>query len=390
MDSMNDWQEQLILTAENTLKKLQHEHEAYLEEEKQDRFTTYAELVSEDDWQHRDDILEQYEKLTRQTELFSFDVFDMQFDEKRKDLLANAAIMPADVRDKLRAYLESQQDDFKVGGLFTAKKKTAEEKARRQEDAYAGFNHVVQSQITGHIKALMKQALKDVGALNDERAASIDKKEFNFPFSIIEEQVQKSAVITGDAVLNFANRVSEATKRYFVQTTDAWKLEQKETLEQVAREAAAPVKLKINAMSEKVNALQHIMQIEKFQVFNNTLMKQVSNEIRAESKIYLENWKREHEQALKDIRPFDESMLQLKNQETEIAAEQTEEKAGTGLNVDTVTEKALKTAHIIKDVQGFKEVSSFLTKKWNVCKNVTLRLPYSVHSVRVNQAFRML
>ena len=43
-------------------------------------------------------------------------------------------------------------------------------------------------------------------------------------------------------------------------------------------------------------------------------------------KIYLENWKREHEQALKDIRPFDESMLQLKNQETEIAAEQTEER----------------------------------------------------------------
>src|SRR5690606_18813434 len=33
------------------------------------------------------------------------------------------------------------------------------------------------------------------------------------------------------------------------------------------------------------------------------------------------------------------------------------------LNVDKVTEKALKTAHIIKDVQGFKEVSSFLTKK---------------------------
>lgn len=128
MDSMNDWQEQLILTAENTLKKLQHEHEAYLKEEKQDRFETYAEIVSEDDWQHRDDILEQYEKLTRQTELFSFDVFDKQFDEKRKDLLANAAIMPADVREKLRAYLESQQEDFKVGGYLPRKRKRLKRK----------------------------------------------------------------------------------------------------------------------------------------------------------------------------------------------------------------------------------------------------------------------
>lgn len=150
-----------------------------------------------------------------------------------------------------------------MGGLFTAKKKTAEAKVQRQEDAYAAFNHVVQSQITGHMKALMKNALKDVGALNDERAAAIDAKEFNFPFSIIEEQVQKSAVITGDAVLNFANRVSEAVKRYFIQMTDAWKIEQQSTLEQVAIEAAAPVKLKINAMTEKVEALNQIIKIEK-------------------------------------------------------------------------------------------------------------------------------
>ena len=86
----------------------------------------------------------------------------------------------------------------------------------------------------------MKNALKDVGALNDTRAAAIDAKEFNFPFSVIEDQVQKSTVITGDAVLNFANRVSEAVKRYFIQMTDAWKVEQKSTLEQVAAEAAAP------------------------------------------------------------------------------------------------------------------------------------------------------
>lgn len=37
MDSMEDWQDQLVQTAENTLKKLQHEHENYLIEEKQDR-----------------------------------------------------------------------------------------------------------------------------------------------------------------------------------------------------------------------------------------------------------------------------------------------------------------------------------------------------------------
>ena len=363
MDSMNDWQEQLILTAENTLTKLQHEHENYLVEEKQSRFETYSEVVTEDDWASHQDILEQYDKLTRQTELFSFEQWDKLFDENRKELLANAAIMPSDVREKLRSYLESQQEGFKVGGLFTAKKKTAEERERRKEDAFVSFNHVVQSQITGHMKALMKTALKDVGALTDERAAATDAKVFNLPMSVLEDQVQKNTVVTGDAVLNFANRVSEAAKRYFIQTTDAWKLEQKSTLEQVASEVAAPVKLKINAMAEKVQALQHILQIEQFEAFNKKVMTQVSNELRAESKVHLEKWTRDHEQALKDIRPFDESMLMPKEQQLEEQEQQAGERVGAGLSADAVIQKALKTAQVVSDVQGFKEVASFLTKK---------------------------
>ena len=43
-----------------------------------------------------------------QTELFSFEQFEETFEEKRKEFLENAAIMPADFREKLRAYLESQ------------------------------------------------------------------------------------------------------------------------------------------------------------------------------------------------------------------------------------------------------------------------------------------
>lgn len=223
MDSMEDWQDQLVQTAENTLKKLQHEHENYLIEEKQDRIQTYEEVLAADEWENRADILEQYDKLTRQTELFSFEQWNETFEENRKELLANAVIMPADLRDKLRSYLESKQEGFKVGGLFSAKRKTEEERRRRIEEAYAAYETVVQSQITGHIKSLMKTALKDVGALTEERGGAIDEKSFDIPFTVIEEQVQSGALVTGDAVLNFANRVSEATKRYFIRMTDDWK-----------------------------------------------------------------------------------------------------------------------------------------------------------------------
>ncbi|UZM96974.1 hypothetical protein OL548_16705 [Lysinibacillus sp. MHQ-1] len=62
-----------------------------------------------------------------------------------------------------------------------------------------------------------------MGALNEERASAIDAYPFDLPFALIEQQVQAGALLTGDAVLNFANRVAEATKRYFIQETDSWK-----------------------------------------------------------------------------------------------------------------------------------------------------------------------
>ena len=363
MDSMEDWQEQLVVTAKNTLVKLHHEHEAFLAEEKRDLFDRYQELLSEDDWQHREDLLEQYDKLTRQTELFSFEQWNERFEEKRKDILDNAAIMPADFRDKLRSYLESRQEGFKVGGFFSAKKKTAEEKQHRIEEANASYQKILQTQLTGHMKSLMKQALKDVGALTDERATQIDERAFNVPFAVIEEQVPSNVMVTGDAVLNFANRVAEATKRFFIRETDAWKDEQQPVLKQVAQEAAAPVQLKINAMKDKINAIKEIQAIDEQKRFSDQQMKQSTKEVRSAAKAQNALWEKEYAQALADIRPFEESMLAPKEEKREVAEEREQVQAGTAHHTESVVANALKTAQAVGNVQGFKEVANYLTKK---------------------------
>lgn len=363
MDSMEDWQEQLVATAKNTLIKLHHEHEAFLAEEKQDLFETHQELISEDDWAHREDLLEQYDKLTRQTELFSFEQWNDRFEEHRKDILDNAAIIPADFREKLRSYLESREEGFKVGGFFSAKKKTEEEKQRRIEDANASYQTILQSQLTGHMKSLMKQALKDVGALTDERAAQIDARPFQVPFSVIEDQVQSNVMVTGDAVLNFANRVAEATKRYFIRETDAWKDEQQAVLKQVAEEAAAPVQMKINAMKDKIQAIKEIQAIDGQKQFSDQQMKQSSKEVRSAAKTQVAAWQTDYEQALADIRPFNESMLATKEQKQEVIEEDAHVQAGASHNTEAVVANALKTAQAVGNVQGFKEVANYLTKK---------------------------
>ena len=363
MDSMENWEEQLIATAENTLKKLHDEHVNYLNEEKKSLLEMNDELITAEDWAGRDDLLEQYDKLTRQTELFSFEQFEATFDEKRKDILSNAILVPSDFRDKLRDYLESRQEGFKVGGLFTAKKKTAEERERRIEEVKSAYATIVQSQLTGLIKSLMKQSLRDVSALTDERAAAIDAQDFTVPFSAIEEQVPANVMVTGDAVLNFANKVAEATKRFFTRETDAWKKSQQSMLEEVAQATSAPTQLKINAMKAKVEAIREALSFDDKQDFAKKQMTQSSKDLRAIGRETVSAWEQKHAQALADIRLFDESMLKKKEQQVEQLEQQQVQAVGNGLQAEVVAAQALKTADAVSQIQGFDEVATFLKKK---------------------------
>ncbi|MEO4052927.1 dynamin family protein [Solibacillus sp. CAU 1738] len=363
MDSMSDWQEQLIGTAKNTLEKLQHEHEKYLEEEKQDRLSTYEDVLPLEDWENRADILDQYDQLALQTELFSFEQWKAIFEEKRKDLLANAAIMPADFREKLRSYLESKQDNFKVGGLFSAKRKTEEERSRRIEEANTAYQTILQSQVIGHIKSLMKESLKNVGALTEERATAIDTYAFNVPFTVIEEQIQPGSLVTGDALLNFANRVAEATKRFFIRATDEWQEAQKPILAEVAAEASAPVKLKINSMQKKIDAIRQVQELDHQKAYSDREITQATNETRSEAKAQNAKWLADFESALAEIRPFDDTMLTPKEQQ-QVMEETALQTASTAqLQTESVVANAIKTANAVREVQGFAEVAKFLTKK---------------------------
>jgi len=362
-DSMNDWQEQLLLTAENTLKKMHDEHIDYLIEEKSQLFDEYAEILPQDDFDNRQDILEQYEKLKLQTELFSFENWSDTFKDNRKELLDNAAIIPADFREKLRLYLESQQPGFKVGGLFSAKKKTEEEINRRKTDLYEQYKSIVSSQIIGHLKALMKQSLKDVGALTEQYVTEIDAIEFALPFSIIEDQIHQGALLTGDALLNFANRVSEATKRYFIQETDMWKDLQEDMLNEVAQASIAPVSGKLNALTEKVTAINHILEMDDRKQFAEKQMILVNKETRENANKQSYQWKKEFEKDLQEIRLFDPSMLNSAKKEELTVESNAKEIAVEKVNGEEVIHAAIRTANAVGKINGFEEVSTYLMKK---------------------------
>ncbi|MBK3494947.1 dynamin family protein [Viridibacillus sp. YIM B01967] len=362
MSSMDGWQEQLIATAKKTLQQLNKEHEEYLQVTKQEIFDTNEETLPFADWENRQELKEQFANIKRQLELYSVVKWKESFEQQRQELLENAGIMPYELRDKLKLYLESMQQDFKVGVFFSAKK-TVAEKELRKEELYKLYQLIITSQISGHMLTMMKKSLKDVGALTDDLSLEIDKIEFDVPFETIQDQVKKDALATGDALLNFANRVSEATKRWFTRTTDEWKDDKATFIEQLSFGSVEPLKKKEAMLSEKVDVIKEIEHVEEQEQFYVKKAAASTSVLNKDADNYVASWTKEHSEAFAKIRLFDPSMLE---QEEDSSIEETQnEEVQNGITVQTTTavHHAIRTANAVANVQGFKEVSNYLKNK---------------------------
>ncbi len=362
MDSMDGWQDAIVTNGENTLKQLLAEHEAYLAQQKQEIYDNSLDVVTEDDWIRKEDILAEYDTVLRQLELYSVDEWEINYNTKVDELLENAVLMPFELRDLLGKYAESKQTDFSVGGLFGKKKKTEAEREKRQQELYAKYKEVVGSQISGHMLNIMKQSLKDVGALSDAESLAIDDFTFDIPFSVIEGEVRTNAV-AGDALINFANRVVSATRIWFKRETDDWKQHKKSLIEELAMTHIEPLKKKKRTLEEKVAIIREYNKVEgqeKYFAIQQTVDIHTLNQ---EADKLTSNWIKERREAYDKMRHFDPSML-AQEEETQ-AVEHIEELTQGEYNVQlsATIEHALRTANAVEPIDGFEEVSAYLKNK---------------------------
>lgn len=362
MDSMDGWQDSLVSNGENTLKQLLAEHEAYLAQQKQEIYDNSLDVVTEDDWVRKDDILAEYDTVMRQLELYSVDEWEINYNTKVDELLENAVLMPFELRDLLGKYAESKQADFSVGGFFGKKKKTEAEREKRQQELYAKYKEVVGAQISGHMLNIMKQSLKDIGALSDAESLAIDDFTFDIPFSVIEGEVRTNAV-AGDALLNFANRVVSATRIWFKRETDDWKQHKKALVEELSMTHIEPLKKKKRTLEEKVTIIREynkVEQQEKHFAIQQTVDIRTLNQ---EADKLTNNWIKERREAYDKMRHFDPSMLA--QEEEAVAVEEIEELTQGEYNVQLAAtiEHALHTANAVEPIDGFEEVSAYLKNK---------------------------
>ncbi|MCJ0924575.1 dynamin family protein [Mammaliicoccus sciuri] len=139
------------------------------------------------------------------------DQFTTNLKEKRKEILDNAYLMPYEMRETIRQYLEITAKDYKVKGLFNKDKKKAMIQDEKLEQVKEALDIKIHDEIT-------KVWIKSLENLNKYiQDADLFEKIINQQYTISKEElsghVQEQTTITNDYVLIYSKGITEMINR---------------------------------------------------------------------------------------------------------------------------------------------------------------------------------
>ncbi len=198
-------------SAESAISQLRSEHEKWYEEELDRIEDKGSAVITEEEWKNKESLLQSEKKLIDTLSKKNVKAVKDQFEEKRKEILKNAYLMPFETRELAKEFLESRQSEFKVGFLFS-KQKTEEEKTVRLEKFKEDINTRVESQLEWHLKTLGKDLVKEYNGISNQRL-DWDQLTLKIDDQFLIGLIKHGAGITSDYVLQYCEDLSEELKK---------------------------------------------------------------------------------------------------------------------------------------------------------------------------------
>ncbi|MDQ0218018.1 Dynamin family protein [Peribacillus cavernae] len=181
-----------------------------LQEENTSAFAILADLPLEDRERITDRLLSLNEEKSRIT--FHAGSVQEKFEAGLETTLKNAYIMPAQTRDLAKAYLESNQPEFKIGLLFS-RKKTEEERVKRQQAILNDLQEKVKTKLEWHLKELAVNTLSEADIHNSSLEQAAQGIEVTVTEQMLASSLKQQVNITGEYVLNYTNELAASIKK---------------------------------------------------------------------------------------------------------------------------------------------------------------------------------
>ncbi|HYK75119.1 MAG TPA: dynamin family protein, partial [Pseudoneobacillus sp.] len=191
-----------------SLKELAYDHLTYVEEQNAEKNNESLELLNSlsTEEQHQMDVKEQ--ELTNLKGLLNNNLVQFRdtFFEETDKILKNAYLMPFQTRELAKAFLETQQEGFKVGLLFS-KQKTETERENRLNRFFDDIAEKVASQMDWHLRGYFQQLLKEKAIQDPLILEECQSYQTLFTKEFLISIVKPGASLSGEYLLNYTNEV---------------------------------------------------------------------------------------------------------------------------------------------------------------------------------------
>lgn len=198
----------------------------------------------------------------RQNELYDqVRPFEQSFTERLNALLDAANLTPYETRERARAFLESQQERFKVGVLFS-RAKTEQEKKRRQNAFCEDVRRHTEAGIGWHLQEMVKTLFASYDLQDDEVLQEAYEYEPYITPDTVCRLVKKGALqtLTGRYVLQYTRELSQWVKEGYRQRAHEWLARASARLQERNRREREETEQAITLLSREVAELERGME----------------------------------------------------------------------------------------------------------------------------------
>ncbi|SDL70214.1 dynamin family protein [Sediminibacillus halophilus] len=200
-------EETVVFSAKKLASDYLNAYQEKIEQEKADYFQQLYQLDGKEDSETVEEAREELKRLETLPEQAEKDLKNTV-----NTTLKNAYLMPFELREQAKAYLESMQPKFKPG-LFSSKKKIEQVREQRLQAFHASLSTIVEAAIDWKIRDKLMETVKYMQINDVSIIKSIQKFSVQFPKKRLTELIKPGATLNGEYLLVYTEDVSQAIKQ---------------------------------------------------------------------------------------------------------------------------------------------------------------------------------
>src|SRR5690625_4375239 len=200
-----------ISRIENSVQHIVKNHELFLNESFEESVNQLNLVEQEPDQSRLDGLNDEIEKINNKPSNM-----ESLFKTTLNQTFKNAYLMPANLREKARLFLESQQKDFKIG-WFGSKKKTDIERKQRTEEFFNNLQESIEANLHWKVRDKLQQLVKEHQLETSSLMQEIQNINITYTINDLQSLTKSGSTINGDYVLNYTNDVTASVIQKYKQ-----------------------------------------------------------------------------------------------------------------------------------------------------------------------------